>query len=73
MQLRAVLFLLATASTLYMFRTLSAPIIRSTKTVVTATGACRESGWCLQPTLDIFTRYTSPRLVTGTSGCYYSF
>jgi len=30
MQLWAVLFLLTTARTLYMFRTLSAPIIRST-------------------------------------------
>jgi len=40
-------FLLTTASTLYVFRTLSAPIIRSTKAVVTATGECHESGWCI--------------------------
>jgi len=32
--------LLITARLLYMFRTLSASIIRSTKTVVAATGAC---------------------------------
>ena len=32
--------LLVTARLLYMFRTLSASIIRSTKTVVAATGAC---------------------------------
>jgi hypothetical protein len=36
--------LLVTARLLYMFRTLSAPIIRSTKTVVAATGACHGSG-----------------------------
>jgi len=33
-------FLLTTASTLYMFQTLSAPIIRSTKN-------CSNSHWCL--------------------------
>jgi len=33
--------LLVTARSLYMFRTLFASIIRSTKTVVAATGACR--------------------------------
>ena len=32
--------LLVTARSLYMFRTLSASIIRSTKSVVAATGAC---------------------------------
>jgi hypothetical protein len=36
--------LLVTARLLYMFRTLSASIIRSTKTVVVATGACHGSG-----------------------------
>ena len=36
--------LLVTAKSLYMFRTLSASIIRSTKTVVAATGACHRSG-----------------------------
>jgi hypothetical protein len=36
--------LLVTARLLYMFRTLSASIIRSTKTVLAATGACRWSG-----------------------------
>jgi len=39
--------LLVTARSLYMFRTLPASIIRSTKTVVTATGACHGSGWCI--------------------------
>ena len=38
-------FLLTTASTLYMFRTLSVPIIRSTENC-SKTGACRGSGWC---------------------------
>ena len=33
-------FLLVTAKSLYMFRTLSAYIIKSTKTVVAATGSC---------------------------------
>jgi len=33
-------FLLVTARSLYMFRKLSASIIRSTKTLVAATGAC---------------------------------
>jgi len=37
--------LLVTAKSLYMFRTLSASIIRSTKTVVAATGSCHRSGW----------------------------
>ena len=37
--------LLVTARLLYMFRTLSASIIRSTKTVVAATG--HGSGWCI--------------------------
>ena len=37
-------FLLVTARILYMFRTLSVSITRSTKTVVAATGACHESG-----------------------------
>ena len=37
--------LLVTARLLYTFRTLSASIIRSTKTVVAATGACHGSGW----------------------------
>ena len=36
--------LLVTARLLYMFRRLSASIIRSTKTVVAATGACHGSG-----------------------------
>ena len=36
--------LLVTARSLYMFQTLSASIIRSTKTVVAATGACHVSG-----------------------------
>jgi len=40
MQIWAILFLLTTASTLYMFRTLSAPIIRSTKN-------CSSSHWCV--------------------------
>ena len=40
MQLWAVLFLLTTASTLYMFRAISAPIIRSTKD-------CSSSHWCV--------------------------
>jgi len=75
-------FLLTTANTLYMFRTLSAPIIRSTKNCVAATGACHVSGWCKdvqgrlstrQRTLDVFTGYTSSRLMTRTSSCYYSF
>jgi len=39
--------LLVTARLLYMFRTLSVSIIRSTKTVVAATGACHGSGWCI--------------------------
>jgi len=39
--------LLVTAELLYMFRTLSASIIRSTKSVVAATGACHWSGWCI--------------------------
>jgi len=37
--------LLVTAKSLYMFRTLSASIIRSTKTVVATTGACHRSRW----------------------------
>ena len=36
--------LLVTARSLYMFRKLSASIIRSTKTVIAATGACHGSG-----------------------------
>jgi len=40
MQLWAVLFLLTNSSNLYMFRKLSAPIIRSTKN-------CSNSHWCL--------------------------
>ena len=36
--------LLVTARLLYMFRVLSAPIIRILKTVVAATGACHGSG-----------------------------
>jgi len=40
MQLLAVLCLLKTTSMLYMFRTLSAPIIRSTKN-------CSSSHWCV--------------------------
>ena len=40
MQLWAVLFLLTTAGTLYMFQTLSVPIIMSTKN-------CRNSHWCV--------------------------
>jgi len=39
--------LLVTARILYMFRTLTASIIRSTQTVVAATGACHGSGWCI--------------------------
>jgi len=39
-QLWAVLLLLTTAGTLYMFRTLSAPIIRSTK-------KCSSNHWCM--------------------------
>ena len=35
-------YLLVTARTLYMFRTLPASIIRSTKTVVAATGVCHD-------------------------------
>ena len=37
--------LLVTARLLYMFRKLSASIIKSTKTEVAATGACHGSGW----------------------------
>ena len=40
-------YLLITAVSLYMFRTLSAPIIRSTKTVSAATGACHGSECCI--------------------------
>ena len=36
--------LLVTARSLYMFQKHPASIIRSTKTVVAATGACHESG-----------------------------
>jgi len=39
--------LFVTARSLYTFRTLSASIIRSTKTVVTATGVYHGSGWCI--------------------------
>jgi hypothetical protein len=39
--------LLVTARILYMFRTFTASIIRSTQTVVAATGACHGSGWCI--------------------------
>jgi len=53
--------LLVTARLLYMFRTLSASIIRSTKN-------CRR-----QPTLDVLTGYISSRPMTCTSGRYYSF
>ena len=42
--------LLVTARSLYMFRTLSASIIRGTKTVVAATGACHESGCYISST-----------------------
>jgi hypothetical protein len=37
--------LLITARSLYMFRTLSASIVRSAKTVVAPTGACHGLGW----------------------------
>jgi len=40
MQLGQYCFLLTTASTFYMFRTLSAPIIRRTKN-------CSSSHWCV--------------------------
>jgi len=69
MQLWAVLYLLTTENSLYMFRTLSAPIIRSTKTVVAATRACRGSGWYIS-SKDVQGR---SRPMTRTSGCYYSF
>jgi len=41
------LLVLVTARSLYMFRTLSGSIIRSTKTVVAATGSRHRSGWCI--------------------------
>ena len=43
----AVLCLLTTAITLYMFRTLSASIIRSTRNCSNRHCACHESGWCI--------------------------
>ena len=52
--------LLVTARLLYMFRTLSASIIRSTKTVIPATGACHGSG-----------RYTSSKDVQGRLSLHY--
>jgi len=64
--------LLVTARPLYIFRTLSASIIRSTKN-------CSSSHWCMswvgsrQLTSDILTGYISSRTITCTSGCYYSF
>jgi len=62
--------LLVTAKLLYMFQTLSASIIMSTKN-------CRSSHWCKplqwQPTLDILTGYISSRPMACTSGCFYSF
>jgi len=39
--------LLITARTLYMFWTFTVSIIRSTQTVVAASGACHWSGWCI--------------------------
>jgi len=53
------------------------------ETVVTTTGACHESGWCIS-SKDVQGRlsatlchphngYTSSRLMTCISGCYYSF
>ena len=75
--------LLVTARSLYMFRTLSVSIIRSTEN-------CSSSHWCMswvavqgrlptalvgsrQPTLDVLTGYISSRPMACTSGCYYSF
>ena len=48
---------LVTARSLYISRTLSASIIRSTKTVVAATGACHESGLYIS-SKDVLTGYT---------------
>ena len=61
-------FLLTPASTLYMFHTISALIIRSTKN-------CSSSHWCVSwvGMMCIFTGYTSSLHMTRTSGCYYSF
>jgi hypothetical protein len=75
--------LLVTARLLYMFRTLSASIIRSTKIVLAATSACHASG-CYISCEDVQGRlplhyvivylgYISSRPMTRTSGCSYSF
>ena len=56
--------LLIAERSLYMFRTLSASIIRSTKNC---------SRLPRQPTLDVLTGYISSRPMTCASGCYYSF
>jgi len=58
--------LLVTAKLLYMFRRLSASIIRSTNRSV-ATALLQ---W--QPTSDILTGYISSRHMACTSGCFYS-
>ena len=58
-------FLLVTARLLYLFRTLSAPIIRNTKSCLLH--------YSRQPALDVLTGYTSSRTMTCTSGCHYSF
>jgi len=52
--------LLATASSLYMFRTLSVSIIRSTKN-------CSSSHWCMSWVGMIYIQQGSPRLVVTVS------
>ena len=47
MQFWAVFFLLTTARTIYMFRALSAPIIRSTKNCISNHWCVHWSGWCV--------------------------
>ena len=61
--------LLVTARLLYMFRALSASIIRSTKN-------CSSSHWCMSWVGMIYIQEGSPRSVAtavATSGCFYSF
>ena len=74
--------LLVTEKLLYIFRTLSASIIRSINN-------CRSSHWCMpwvgflrsvatalpvqwQPTSEILTGYTSSRPMACTNGCFYN-
>ena len=58
--------LLVTAILLYMFRTLSASIIRSTKTVVAVTGACHGSGWYIS-SKDVQGRLPLHYVIAGTT------